>query len=158
MSLGKKHLRKLLNAIQRGCLDGSNCTEQKVRTHMCSGNRCTYSVVTFCLGGCWLVQQMVGLPGMLSEGLQGTGTLPPSSVEVEALATLTESRYGPDGVVLREGTPQLHYFPRKTSTLSFHLGHHVGFVHAASRLRPFYSRFFPRLIVDPPQRPARRSK
>ncbi|CAM9482847.1 unnamed protein product [Ectocarpus sp. 12 AP-2014] len=28
--LGKKHLRKLLKAIQRGCLDGANCTEQKI--------------------------------------------------------------------------------------------------------------------------------
>ncbi|CAM9801829.1 unnamed protein product, partial [Ectocarpus sp. 12 AP-2014] len=27
--LGKKHLRKLLKAILRGCLDGSSCTEQK---------------------------------------------------------------------------------------------------------------------------------
>ncbi|CAM9851490.1 unnamed protein product, partial [Ectocarpus sp. 8 AP-2014] len=27
--LGKKHLRKLLKAIQRGCLDRCNCTEQK---------------------------------------------------------------------------------------------------------------------------------
>ncbi|CAM9449685.1 unnamed protein product [Ectocarpus sp. 8 AP-2014] len=28
--LGKKHVRKLLKAIQRGRLDGSNCTEQKI--------------------------------------------------------------------------------------------------------------------------------
>ncbi|CAM9974691.1 unnamed protein product [Ectocarpus fasciculatus] len=28
--LGKQHLRKLLKAIQRGCLDGSNCTEEKI--------------------------------------------------------------------------------------------------------------------------------
>ncbi|CAM9958203.1 unnamed protein product [Ectocarpus fasciculatus] len=28
--LGKKHLRKLLQAIQRGCLDGSNSTEGKI--------------------------------------------------------------------------------------------------------------------------------
>ncbi|CAM9150683.1 unnamed protein product [Ectocarpus sp. 8 AP-2014] len=28
--LGKKHLRKLLKAIQRGCLEGSSCTDQKI--------------------------------------------------------------------------------------------------------------------------------
>ncbi|CAM9871247.1 unnamed protein product [Ectocarpus sp. 12 AP-2014] len=28
--LGKKHLRKLLQAVQRGCLDGLSCTEQKI--------------------------------------------------------------------------------------------------------------------------------
>ncbi|CAM9186598.1 unnamed protein product [Ectocarpus sp. 8 AP-2014] len=28
--LGKQHLRKLLKAIQRGCLDGSNCTDHKI--------------------------------------------------------------------------------------------------------------------------------
>ncbi|CAN0439634.1 unnamed protein product, partial [Ectocarpus sp. 12 AP-2014] len=28
--LGKTHLRKLLEAIQRGCLDGSSCTERKI--------------------------------------------------------------------------------------------------------------------------------
>ncbi|CAM9513646.1 unnamed protein product [Ectocarpus sp. 12 AP-2014] len=32
--LGKKHLRKLLKAIQRGCLDGSNGTERNARTRM----------------------------------------------------------------------------------------------------------------------------
>ncbi|CAN0057944.1 unnamed protein product, partial [Ectocarpus sp. 6 AP-2014] len=34
--LGKKHLRKLLKAVQRGCLDGLSCTEQKARTRMFS--------------------------------------------------------------------------------------------------------------------------
>ncbi|CAM9255072.1 unnamed protein product [Ectocarpus sp. 13 AM-2016] len=29
--LGKKHVRKLLKAIQGGCLDGSSCTEQKIK-------------------------------------------------------------------------------------------------------------------------------
>ncbi|CAN0322861.1 unnamed protein product, partial [Ectocarpus fasciculatus] len=28
--LGKRHLRKLLNAIQRGCLDDSTSIEQKI--------------------------------------------------------------------------------------------------------------------------------
>ncbi|CAM9230442.1 unnamed protein product, partial [Ectocarpus sp. 13 AM-2016] len=37
--LGKKHLRQLLQAVQRGCLDGLSCTEQKARTRMCSGQQ-----------------------------------------------------------------------------------------------------------------------
>ncbi|CAN0455606.1 unnamed protein product, partial [Ectocarpus fasciculatus] len=76
---GKRHLRKLLKAIQRGCLDGSTSIEQKVNSrdprHKLSRGVMRSPVVEAV--GYWLI-----------EGSHQTETLTPSSVKDEHRPTL----------------------------------------------------------------------